>query len=525
MNIVGNPNVQNGPKTGGQSESLKINAVSNWIALFVNVVLGFYITPYIVKDLGKYEYGIWTLTGQLIGYFGLLDFGIGAAVTRFVARYRAQNNSMMMNATVQTAMTIFSGIGLFIFVSSFILSKPIAYFFELEHEKVILFNKIFLMLGAATAISFPANLVEAYIIAHERYLVINVLNIVQGIIRFVFILLLLHYGYGLLGLAFLTMTISIFRLLSNLGISRHILPHIHCMRLCFDRSVFIDIIKFSSITMVIMLAGVLKYYVDGAVIGKSIGIEAVGVYGIASVLIQYYRQFFTRGFGVLQPRFAALDGVQDLCTIRELYLKSIFVSSTMAFGLAVILFIMGKSFILYWVGDGFTEASRVLLILIFAQSFSQSQSPSINLLYAMNKHKYYAYTSIVEGILCLIINIILSLKYGIVGVALGSAITSFIGVIALIVYSVRILQLQIVAYIQAIIIPGLVFLVMIIVSIVIQHDISQPVTLTKLLIQSMIVGCLYGSILAILVRPIRDYVMNKCMILLKRRNGTCPGCR
>jgi O-antigen/teichoic acid export membrane protein len=41
--------------------------------------------PRVVRGLGTERYGIWSLAGVAIGYFGLFDLGLGRAASRFTA--------------------------------------------------------------------------------------------------------------------------------------------------------------------------------------------------------------------------------------------------------------------------------------------------------------------------------------------------------------------------------------------------------------------------------------------------------
>ena len=41
---------------------------------------GLVVTPIIVDALGTEQFGIWALIGSILGFIGLLDFGIGPSV-------------------------------------------------------------------------------------------------------------------------------------------------------------------------------------------------------------------------------------------------------------------------------------------------------------------------------------------------------------------------------------------------------------------------------------------------------------
>ena len=48
------------------------NIFSNWASYLVTAVVGFFLAPYVVHQLGNTGYGLWTLVLSLTGYFGLL---------------------------------------------------------------------------------------------------------------------------------------------------------------------------------------------------------------------------------------------------------------------------------------------------------------------------------------------------------------------------------------------------------------------------------------------------------------------
>jgi hypothetical protein len=56
--------------------SLKISVLSSWVAFGVQTLVGLILTLLIVGGLGKTGYGVWTLVGSIIGYYGLLDLGV-----------------------------------------------------------------------------------------------------------------------------------------------------------------------------------------------------------------------------------------------------------------------------------------------------------------------------------------------------------------------------------------------------------------------------------------------------------------
>ena len=58
----------------------------NWIALATNMLVAFFLSPFVVHHLGNVAYGIWTLVVSVTSFMGLLDLGMRGAVTLFVSK-------------------------------------------------------------------------------------------------------------------------------------------------------------------------------------------------------------------------------------------------------------------------------------------------------------------------------------------------------------------------------------------------------------------------------------------------------
>jgi O-antigen/teichoic acid export membrane protein len=82
-------------------------------------------------------------------------------------------------------------------------------------------------------------------------------------------------------------------------------------------------------------------------------------------------------------------------------------------------------------GPEYEDAYWPLVILSLAVLLDVAQNPSISLLYATFKHRFYAYLNCAEGLINLIFSLALARPFGMLGVALGTLIgASLIRVVA-----------------------------------------------------------------------------------------------
>ena len=71
------------------NKQIKIGSVLSYFSIAVNILAGLIYTPWMIEQIGKGDYGLYTLASSLISLF-LIDFGLGSAVSRYVSKYLAE---------------------------------------------------------------------------------------------------------------------------------------------------------------------------------------------------------------------------------------------------------------------------------------------------------------------------------------------------------------------------------------------------------------------------------------------------
>ena len=401
--------------------SLVVNALSNWATLAVTVLVGFFLTPIVIAHVGRAGYGVWTLVATLVGYYGLLDLGISAAVVRYVARDAGRGDRRALSETASTAMAVFVGVGLAVGAVSLWVGAPLARFFSVADADLGTFARVVWLMGAATALSFPSNVFSGVARAHERFVALNLVVIGSTLARAGLTVWALWSGYGLVGVAGANAAVAVLALIANAVLCRVMLPHVRFRPSLFRRSVLRSLIGFGAVATVITVADLLRFKLDSVVLAKFRDMDVVAVYGVAALLIHYMLTGVTAGLGVLTPRFASLAG-QGTDGLRDLFVRSLSISAALGFGAGMLMVCFGGPFVRLWVGDTFRDAIPVLWILGTSYAVALAQAPGISVMYALNRHGLYALTNTLEGVANVVLSLALVSRYGIVGVVLGTAV-------------------------------------------------------------------------------------------------------
>lgn len=504
--------------------SLKINAISNWVSLFVQLATSFFLTPFIISHIGKSGYGIWTLVGSFIGYYGLLNLGVGSAVIRYIARFTARHDDKSLNETANSALVMFCVTGLLSVIVSFFVAEPLTHFFKIAPEHCREFKHIVWMLGIATGLSFPSGVFAAMITAREKFVAVNIVNIVVTLLRTGLTVIILLAGQGLGGIAYPTLAATIISIVSFILLTRKVMPEFH-LRLEFVRFETLKLLLiYGGYTTVIKIADILRMNVNSIIIGNMISVSEVGVYAVAALLIQQMLKLVGSGVAVFSPRFASLDGANKKDELKNIFLRSLTISSFFAWGLALLALLFGQSFILLWVGSHFETAVPVFIILVVSFSIGLSQTTGIELMFAVNKHSYFAFVNMIEAIANLLISITLAPKYGIVGVALGTAIPMVIvKLFVQPVYVSRIAGIGLTCYISSIVWSVLVACLMILVYLLLRYIEIIPKVNTYLDLFGMasIVGIIYILLNCLFSKTIRNICLPAKIFAQKNETIKC----
>ena len=65
---------------------LKAGALLSYLNLLIGNIIPFIYTPIMLRMLGQAEYGLYGIANSIMGYIGLLNFGIGGTIVRYLAK-------------------------------------------------------------------------------------------------------------------------------------------------------------------------------------------------------------------------------------------------------------------------------------------------------------------------------------------------------------------------------------------------------------------------------------------------------
>jgi len=394
-------------------------ALISYVAIFLNIVITFFYTPWIITQIGISDYGLYSLIGSFLTYF-VVDFGLSGSITRYLAKYRAEGENKKIQNMLGLTMKVYLVIDTFI-----ILVLTVCYFFlkeiftGLTVDEVEKLKVLYIIAGTFSVLTFAFRPMDGAMMAFEYFVKNKVLDMVQKFATIFLIIIILMINGGVYELVFITGFVGfivslikyhVFRRLSGVKPNIRYFDYMEMKMLCiFSMWVFVlGIAQQFRLTMMPTVLGVMSNSTEISIFALGMTIEAM-VYTVSSALNGLFLPKVTR----------MVRNSKDRREVSELMIR---VGRLQLFIIMLILsgfWLIGDSFINLWVGTGFRNTYYVVLCLTATNIISLTQHIAVDVVYAENKVKIIATFSIITSSLCLALSFVLSPIYGSIGCAIA----------------------------------------------------------------------------------------------------------
>ena len=409
------------------------NIFSSWAGLLVNIVISFFLAPFVVSSLGNVYYGIWVIMMQFTGYLYLMDFGVRESVVRFVSKYHAKKHSRKSIDVINAAIMMYSILGIITIIIVCCLAIAFPYIFDISEENITLTRLLVFITGFTISQTFVFNVFRGILMALQRYDIFYKIGIVFQLIRVVLIVTLLNLGYGVIALGVIQFVISLGSSLVMYFVSRKIMDEndIKFKFVLLPYTKFLawakKLFNYSFFVLVNNLSQKAIFTSDAMVIGIFMPTSAVTFYAIAGTLIDYIRKLSKITAQVFNPLASELESKNDNERLKLVLIQGSKLSLLIGLPVVMVYVMMGSQFIGLWMGPEYAELSgKVLFVLAVSQILSLPHYTVSSILYGISKHNIIAYLHVLEAIANLALSIILVQSMGIIGVAFGTAIPHII---------------------------------------------------------------------------------------------------
>ncbi len=409
----------------------KIGVILSYTSQAIAILTGLLYTPVMLRLLGQSEFGLYQLVYSVVSYLSILSMGFASSYMRFYSRAKKWDDKEEIARLNGMFMLVFLVIAMICLLCGIVMIINIRAIFgngltdsEYRTAKVLM---AFMVLNLA--LTFPNSVFDAFSSAHERFFFQKLLHVLQHLLNPFLTLPLLIMGYGSIGMVCITTFLTLAKLVVNMWFSfkkLHVKFTFQGLRFGLLKEMWI----FTFFIFLNQIIDQINWNVDKFLLGRVAGTGAVAIYGLGAQINTMYMNFSTSVSNVFVPKVNNIvmttNNNEELTKLFTKVGRIQFVIMSLILSGFVI---FGEPFMLFWGGAGCEEAYYVAMITMTAVTVALIQNLGIEIQRAKNKHQTRSIVYLCIAIANIGISIPLIKWLGIVGAALGTAITLIAGTV------------------------------------------------------------------------------------------------
>ncbi len=408
--------------------SKKAGVVLSYLMILLNTAVSVLLIPFYLRFLGIDGYGFYQMIWSLAGYVLILDFGIGTTMVRFLVEYKEKKDERgAQNFTAHWAVPV-GLICVLIVVAGLIIRNCLGRIYTgLTADKILLGQRMLLLMIAVLIATVIERYMEGIAMANDSFSIVKCIGIVKLIVKFTFVLVFLYNGMGVMSPVIVEIITELLALLLftiyNFLILRFKIRFYH-----FNGAVLRPAAIFMTAIMLQSAGAYLNNSADKTILGIMLGESASGIYGLSMTFITMYNMFPASVAAIFLPHATKMvingaDMEQHTLTAVKLGRFQWIICG----GILSAFCVLGRDFIILWVGTNAGEIWLTALIVMIPGSIPLIQIYCLNMLDAMNKRMFRSVVLLCLSFLHIVLSVIMIRRMGMPGAPVSAGITYLIG--------------------------------------------------------------------------------------------------
>ncbi len=421
------------------------NLVVNVLSFLSTIIIGLWLTPYLLKHLGLVAYGLIPLAMFFSQYVSVIINAINMSINRFLLIALQKHQDRDANEIFNTSIgVIFTFIIFQVVIMGAVLSD-ITYFFSIPKELVNDATWLFGLTFLGFSISLFRSVFATSMFAYNRLDILRMIDIIQNLVRVVIIVFFFAYdepSLKYIGIANLLAAVS--AVLPTLYFFREYTPQLKVKISSFSRHRVAELAQMSTWVLINQVGVLLLGNIDLYLINKWLGLKATGEYAIILQFTSIFRTFFTLVASILTPVIMIYFANDEFEKLKQFTLLSSKVM-ILVFVLPLAMVIgLSENIIHFWLGKQYSYLHDMVSfsMLFFIIAIPMSTLFTITLSY--NKVKLPAIISLILGGVSIVSLYMLMTEagLGLWSVLLVKLIIEIVFALFLVIYVARILNMN-----------------------------------------------------------------------------------
>lgn len=415
-----------------RSRKALYNIISDLILQVIIVVYGFIIPKIIISNFGSSVNGLISSITQFLAYITLLESGFGPVVKATLYKPIAEKDSKTIKNILKTTEVFFRAIAKIFIIYIIILMVVYPILVNNEFDTVYTMSLILIISISTFAEYFFGMTYRLYIQSEQKNYIISIIQIITYILSTIAIVVLVKFNCSIQIIKLVSGLIFVLRpILQNYYVKKKYNINLKDVKEGYELKQ-----KWDGLAQ--HIASVIHSNTDITILtffGNLAEISVYSVYYLVVAGIKKVIQVFSNGIDASWGDMIARNENENLNQKFNLYEVLYFSICTIVFACAMILIV---PFVMVYTKD-ITDVnySRPIfaILLVLSEMFCMVRLPYISITYAAGHFKQTQIGAWVEAIINIVLSVILVVKYGIIGVAIGTLVAMIIRTMEFVNYS------------------------------------------------------------------------------------------
>jgi O-antigen/teichoic acid export membrane protein len=412
---------------GSLAHTLVRNAVAGGGARAITLLVGLFMTPYVLHRLGEARFGILALTTVVTGAAGVLDFSLKSSFVKFLAELNALGDRAGHDQVVATSVAfyaIFGAVGLGLYASAAdwipeLLRIPSALRGE-AHEAFFVALGGFFLAGVLSV--FPA-----VCDARQRLDLTNALGVVCLLGATALTIVFLELGAGLRGVVLAQFVgIASFHI-GAIVLARALVGPLHLSVRSPSWSWFRRLFSFGLKLHISSTCGIVNRQLDKLLLGRWVGLSTVTSYEVGLRVAANAGSFQPFLAAALLPAASHLHAEGETAGLVELYERASRYLFLVGVPLFVFILVNSPDLVTAWLGRPDPMASAVLRLLAVGYMVNSLSNAMAFVCQGIGRPDIQARQSAVQLAANLVLSVLLFRLLGPLGPPLGTSLALILG--------------------------------------------------------------------------------------------------
>lgn len=381
------------------------------------MILTIFITPIVIISLGVKDYGIYIFIYTILSFFGLLDLGLGTAVSKYMSNYYGKKDDRAMTTLTNTANTMFMIIGLVGIMLSLLIALIGPRLLQDNAPNYSQYLPLVIIAGLIFFVNTVDRSYTAILFAIQRFDISNIIGIVSNTASTIALLITVLLKCSLVYIFLIQLLISSIVSIVTILYTIKVMPQA-TFAFTWNKAEILKCYRFGIVTFINSIANNALSYLDRMIIPFFVGPSSLTYYSVPGNIASKIPGAAGTLSGTLFPTTSQLDGANETTRIETLYIRSFRLIIIISSALAVSIIALAYQILQFWLGIDFAKNSvNVLIVLTITNFILAMFGPLSGFLLGLGKIKFLTTMSILMSVFNAVLLLILLPLYGIMGAA------------------------------------------------------------------------------------------------------------